>query len=344
NGAVFYSTPVPSTARLRADTSFYSPGATLQNVVISSGGAAPAPVTWVNDVNVVQGPLTSGVAPRFADVDGDGRADEVLSAADGRLWVRRGNPDATFGDASAQSLGANVAGFLRKTATGAIWGDAGASSIQTMAGAGYVETMVAETNTHRMIALSRVDGDAGYTSLEYALYLSADGTFYVFESGVNRGQVGPYAIGDVLRIERQADGHVVYKKNGNLFYTSPTSSTGTLRVDSSHYTQGATLQAVVVSSGRTAAVPVQWTNEVGVEHGHLAPTGSTSLADVTGDGRADAILAAADGRLWVRQARADGSLGDAVGQGLGLNGLNVLRKTSGTFAWDSGASSAQSLA
>jgi len=103
-----------------------------------------------------------------------------------------------------------------------------------------------------MLGLSHADSDAGIASLDYAIYLAADSWVYILENGVSRGQFVPYASNDKFSIERSADGHVVYKKNGVTFYTITVASTAELRADSTLYTPGATLQGVVLSAGGAA--------------------------------------------------------------------------------------------
>ncbi|CAN5907001.1 hypothetical protein BH11PSE3_BH11PSE3_21750 [soil metagenome] len=344
NGTTYYTSTLVSTGELRVDTSFYTPGATLQDAVLSTDGGPAAAVHWINDVNVVQGALRQGASTSFADVDGDHNVDAVLSTADGQLWVRKGNADGTFGAAVAQGLGVSgLGGQLRKTSGITGW-DAGASSAQTFMAAGYVETVIAETTTDRMIGLSALDKDATWQTIGYALYFSYGGLLQIYENGVFQGQWGGgYANEDRFRIERLPDGHVVYKRNGSVFFNSGTVSAAELRVDTSLNSPGATLQAVTLSSGGGAPVPVQWVNATGVEQGHLAQNVTTIHGDVNGDGRADAVLSAADGRLWVRTGQADGMFGAALVQAKAIDGSNALSKTSGTSAWDSGASSVQSF-
>src|SRR5260370_38123402 len=57
----------------------------------------------------------------------------------------------------------------------------------------------------------------------------------------------------------------------------------------------------------------------------------------------DGIQAAPDGQLWTLLGQADGSFGNAVALGTGIDALNVLRKTSSVVAWNAGASSAQTF-
>jgi hypothetical protein len=111
---------------------------------------------------------------------------------------------------------------------------------------GYVEFTATETNTYRMCGLSHGDANQNYTDIAYAIYLTADGTMQVYESGVSRGNFGAYATGDVFRVALEG-GAIKYRKNGTLFYTSTVAPTLPLLVDASLYSPGATLVNVVIS-------------------------------------------------------------------------------------------------
>lgn len=261
------------------------------------------------------GRLAQGVTTTLSDLDGDGRADAVLSAADGRLWVRQAQADGTFGKAIGFGTGIDgLDGIVRKSGGTAAWGDSGAISTQSFTGAGYVEAVATETNTTRFLGLSDADSDFGYTSLDYGIDFAGDGGIYIYESGIGRAQPVGYQSGDRFRIERLADGQVVYKKNGTVIYTSPTIATGELRADISFHTPGATLRDIAMSVGGAAALPVTWANELNVAQGRIAGSGtSVALADVDGDGWVDTVLSAADGRLWMRPSAdlvSDGSGSD----------------------------------
>ena len=108
-----------------------------------------------------------------------------------------------------------------------------------------------------MLGLSHADSDAGIASLDYAIYLAADGWVYIVENGVRAARSCLYAWNDKLRIERSTDGHVVYKKNGVAFYNSSIVSTAELRVDTT-FTRLA--RPCRMSSCRwAAALRVRWT-------------------------------------------------------------------------------------
>ncbi len=269
NGVTFYTSSVVSTAALRADSTLYTPGATLQGVVLSAAGAPPTPVQWVNATGVEVGHLAQNVKTSFADVNGDGRMDAVQMASDVVSGFARDRRDGTLGATIAPGAVIDGLNDLRKTSGTSGW-DSGASSSQSFTGAGYAQTVLAETNTHRMFGLSDADTDASTLSLDYAVFVRADGLLDVYEGGAFRGEFTTYTTGDTLRIERLANGQVVYKKNGTVFYTSTIVSMAELHVDTSFYSPGATLEDVVLSVNGGAAKAVQWENETGIAVGTWA--------------------------------------------------------------------------
>jgi hypothetical protein len=175
------------------------------------------------------------------------------------------NPPAAV--AWANGAGVTVsANSLTKSDANAAW-SAGASSQQALAsGDGYVEFTVNETNTYRMLGLSSGDSDQTYSDIDFALYPAADGNLYVYEGGVYKAGLGPYASGDHLRVAVES-GTVRYRKNGTLLYSSLGVPLFPLLVDTSLYSPGATLSNAVIAGNLTAAVPgspVTWTRAVGV--------------------------------------------------------------------------------
>jgi hypothetical protein len=175
------------------------------------------------------------------------------------------------------------AGSLQKT--GAAGWNAGAASTQALAaGDGYVETTVAETNTYRLIGFSNGDSTTSYEDVDFAMYPGGDGTLYVFERGVHRATVGLYAAGDRLRVS--VDGGVVrYLRNGRVLYTSATTPTYPLLVDTSLYSTGATLGSVVITGG----TPVPPTANAGGAYEWSA--GQPILFDGTASSDADGTIA-----------------------------------------------------
>ncbi|KKL68728.1 hypothetical protein LCGC14_2122070, partial [marine sediment metagenome] len=113
-------------------------------------------------------------------------------------------------------------------------------------GDGFVEFTVSETNTYRMLGLSRGDANQHYDDIDFAVYTNASGTLYVYESGVYRGGFGSYSAGDRLRVAVEA-GVVMYSRNGSVFYTSGVTPTYPLLVDTALYNNGATISNAFIS-------------------------------------------------------------------------------------------------
>ena len=151
--------------------------------------------------------------------------------------------------------------------------DAGAASSQTIAQAdGYVQFIATETNAARLCGLANgapPDTVPDITDINFAIDLFKDGHFYVFENGTKilgpdsnaatLGSFGTYAPGDKFRVyvtrNNDGSGQITYAKitgpcsDGSpcpevRFYTSLTSATYPLRVDSSFREQNGTLTDV----------------------------------------------------------------------------------------------------
>lgn len=146
---------------------------------------------------------------------------------------------------------------LTKTAA-AGWGNGGAASTSSRTGDFGIQFTASETNTYRLCGLSDTNADANYTTIDYAVYLVADGTAWVFENGVSRGNFGAYQAGDVFKINRTGT-TIIYLKNDTVFYTSTIASSGSLLVDTSLYSTGATISHVKFY-GVPAEVPGTITN------------------------------------------------------------------------------------
>jgi RHS repeat-associated protein len=156
------------------------------------------------------------------------------------------------------STGVSISGnSLTKTASTG-WGNAGASSTQSIAsGDGYVEVTASETTTARLFGFSHTDADQSWPSIDFGIDLDLSGSAYVFESGNNRGNFGPYATGDKFQVAI-VGGVVKYKKNGTVFYTSSVTPTYPLVVDTALHGNGCTLSNVVLGSSTGSSAKVQW--------------------------------------------------------------------------------------
>ena len=131
---------------------------------------------------------------------------------------------------------------LTKTAPETVW-NAGAVSVQTLAGDGFVEFTTGEATAAKIAGLSNGNGGADDADIDFAVRLSDAGRVAVFEGGVSRGGFGTYAAGDVFRIE-VAGSVVTYAKDGVVFYTSALAPSFPLLVDTSLRTPGATITKV----------------------------------------------------------------------------------------------------
>ncbi|MBP7162718.1 MAG: fibronectin type III domain-containing protein, partial [Candidatus Omnitrophica bacterium] len=170
----------------------------------------------------------------------------VLMGAGRDAWSQE--YDVTWTDLVGVTANGNT---ITKTTTAYEW-DSGAVSVTTFGGNGGVDFTVSDLYKYVMCGLTDENVDAGYTSIDYAIY-PYKGTLYVFENGVSRGTFGSYQIGDRFRVEREGS-TVIYKHNSITFYTSSVASNGTLMVDGSmRHTGAAIVDAKIISV--TPSVP-----------------------------------------------------------------------------------------
>ncbi len=99
---------------------------------------------------------------------------------------------------------------------------------------GYVEYEMPQTNKALMVGLSTDNSSPSYNTIDYAIYTYSDGNVYIYESGSSKGYKTTYQTGDVFTIERIGS-TINYLKNGEIFYTSLTASSGSLIGDGSIY-------------------------------------------------------------------------------------------------------------
>lgn len=177
-------------------------------------------------------------------------------------------------------VGVSAAGnSLSKTASTS-WGNAGASSTQTLlSGDGFVEMTVGELGHARIFGFSHTDTNQNWDTIDFGLHCSnhADNAIYVYESGIERGTFGGYAVGDKLRVSING-GVIRYSRNGAVFYTSTVTPTYPLRVDSALYENGAMLLNGAISgnlsSGGTTDMRWMVTDQLGTPRMIFDKTGS----------------------------------------------------------------------
>lgn len=175
---------------------------------------------------------------------------------------------------------------------------AGASSYQVIQGDGYVAYTAPAVGSESMLGLSLVDLNAGMASIDYAIYLDALGRVYVYESNVakNPAPAVTYVAGDTFRVNRTGT-TITYLKNGAVFYTSLTASSGPLVVDCSIAHEGLALTNVTLSGATPYVLPyttffqnvvgcsaVNGTTILKTAAGGAYDAGARSAQRITGDG------------------------------------------------------------
>lgn len=133
---------------------------------------------------------------------------------------------------------------LIKTTGVSNWGDAGASSVATVAsGNCYVEFTTAEFNKGKALGLSHGDSTQSFNDIDFDLMLGANGKMFVYEGAVQIGTFGSYAPGDLFRVEVIGSA-INYYRNGLLFLTRVRTPIYPLLVDAALFSADATLQNV----------------------------------------------------------------------------------------------------
>jgi RHS repeat-associated protein len=145
---------------------------------------------------------------------------------------------------------------IQKTSGTNLWDSGAVSSQMITAGDGYMEFTPGETQTGRMCGLGNTDSSWYYADIEYAFFAGPSAGLEIWESGIQRGSFGTYAVSDRLRVAVEG-GVVKYYRNGTLVYTSTVAPTYPLQVDTSLNTVNAGVYNVVITSDLQN---VTWTN------------------------------------------------------------------------------------
>jgi hypothetical protein len=159
-------------------------------------------------------------------------------------------------------VGATGGSLVRTAASTGNW-DAGAASTQVItSGDGYVEFTATETDRARVAGLSSgapPDQDPNYAGIGFGIDLFSTGQISIFENGTSVQNFGAYVSGEKFRVKvsDNFDGtaKISYTRitgpcvdgspcNETVFYTSLSAGTYPFRVDSSLFSQGATLTDV----------------------------------------------------------------------------------------------------
>lgn len=138
---------------------------------------------------------------------------------------------------NARNININGNSFTKKAGIHAWW-NAGASSdgIIPSGKDGWVKMTLSEINSLKMFGLSHTDTNYSWDTIDYNFYTKRN-KIEIWESGMFRGKFGTCKEGDIIRVERS--GHkILYKKNGEVIYSSTTNPNISLLADTSIHTAG----------------------------------------------------------------------------------------------------------
>ncbi len=202
-------------------------------------GGTTGGYTWLKSVNYYDDKYR--VVQTLAD-NYKGGTDRTTHVIDFTGKVLKSKSTHTENDVAWKDLvGSTLLGNrLYRTATSNNWTGSGAVSVQQLAAgqSGWMEVVVSEVSTNRMIGLADTNPNVNYTSIDYAFYLNTN-ALKIYENGTLKASIsGTLVPGEVLRIERSGT-TVQYKRNGTVVYTSATTSSSILFVDASLNTYNA---------------------------------------------------------------------------------------------------------
>ena len=166
-------------------------------------------------------------------------------------------------------------GTVTKTGGANITWDSSVQSATGLTGAATVSFTAGPTADHAMVGLnSDPSTDAGYGSIDYALYMNA-GSLMVYANGTPSGTIGTYVQGDALAVSYDGAGHVSYIKNGQVLCTMASSVTTPLFVDSSFYESGSGVTNLAFATGATTALVNA--NGMTINGGAVTKTGGANV-------------------------------------------------------------------
>ena len=183
-------------------------------------------------------------------------AGNVAQSAPVQVVVRNDSTTAMTSQAVEWIRTVNVAvagSTLQKSAGCDGCADAGGFSAQTLlAGDGYFEHEVADTNTFRAAGLAHIAPQATYQAIEFGLLFTAGKYVEVRENGVYKWDL-PYAVADKFRVA-VAGNRVEYSRNGTVFYVSAKPPAYPLVAAASLGSAGAVIKNAVINQPSTMPI------------------------------------------------------------------------------------------
>ncbi len=126
--------------------------------------------------------------------------------------------------------------------------DGGFATNGSFSADGYIEYTIPQTNKSVMVGLSTDNSSASFNTIDYAIF-HASANIFIYESGSSKGLKATCQAGDVLKVERIGT-TINYLKNGEIFYTSLTASSGSLIGDGCiNHTAGKIKDLKIVDNG-----------------------------------------------------------------------------------------------
>ena len=294
NGRTFSGTPLSSSASLSIKVTASDGQAHVEDIfslTLESANTAPVVANAIEDQTSPQDTAWSFTVPEntFFDADGDvlsysatlgdGGALPAEWNFDGTTRTFTGTPAAGFTGtvsfkviASDETASAEVVFDLviepatgvtgrtiRKVSGGSDWYNGMASSVESFAGAGYIQSTVVDPSHSIDIGISPT-GSQLDSSIDFYIWLKDGTEVLIRENGDFVATFGAYAAGDTYAIERLGDGSLRYLKNGAVFYTSSATidPSVTLHAHMSLYEEGAELTDTMISSGGSTPELVSW--------------------------------------------------------------------------------------
>lgn len=162
--------------------------------------------------------------------------------------------------------------------------NAGARSINTIAGDGYAQFSATTGTQGGVVGLAGLNPTYAYTEVQYGFYFHA-GTFTVMEGGTQRTAPAVFAATDVFTVLRTGT-LVRYYQNSLLVYTSAVPSYGTLAVESTLYAAGDSITNASIGSGVPSGIGYTATSStalqpLAINAGHQWNDSSNALQPLT---------------------------------------------------------------